>query len=112
MDDFHSKLYLEAHVTIDPIFDSRLKKARYLAKLYGFKVAELLMKKRKEDTPERSKYDTFMTGHGTSFADLKIRTAGLIQALQKHNFVVRRYKIEDTILDSRSNDIFGLLQGK
>lgn len=105
-----SKLYYEAHITIEPVFDFDRDYAGYIAEDYGFKLAHLLMKKRKEDTEERSSKDTFMTGHSKSFKDLEQRTKECIIELQASGFKVWRYKIEDTILDSRTEDVFNLIK--
>lgn len=104
-----SKLYFEAHVTIEPVFDARRDQAGVLARMFGFKLADLLMKKRQVETAERSAHDTFMTGHGQVLEDLTERTRALVEALQAAGFQVWRYKIEDTILDSRTDDVLGLL---
>lgn len=101
MDDIISKLYFETHVTIEPIFDDRLVLAGELAQKHGFKIASLLMKKREEDTEERSKYDTFMTGHGKSLNAMKANVIALVNELVSQGFKVWRYKIEDTVMDSR-----------
>ncbi len=105
----NSDLYYEAHITIDPVFGLDLKDAKDFCEIYGFKVADLLMKKRAEDTPERSQYDTFATGHSQNYLDLGIRMQGCIKHLQGQGYKVRRYKIEDTLMDSRSKDVLGLL---
>lgn len=102
-------LYFESHITIEPVFDDALAKATELAKLEGFKIANLLMQKREIDTPERSKHDTFMTGHSQSFGDLRERTIRLVNLLKVNDFKVWRYKIEDVPIDSRKHDAFGLL---
>lgn len=104
-----SKLYYEAHITIEPVFDERLAKVKMLAERFQFKVADLLMQKRPEDTAERSKFDTFMTGHSKKYTDLNNRLGLLTCALQEAGFTVWRYKIEDTIIDSRHEDVLGLL---
>jgi|SRR5687768_1684742 len=109
MFDFESDLYLEAHITIDPVFNDKLDLVKRLAGMQGFKVAHLLMQKREKDTPEVSKYDTFITGHGKHFIDMQDRTKALVRALIQNDIRVRRYKIEDTILDSRHNDVFSLI---
>lgn len=96
-----SKLYYEAHITIEPVFGHLLELAQELAAPFKFRVADLLMKKREEDTPERSANDTFMTGHGTHLGDVTGRLRSLVRTLQDHSFKVWRYKIEDTILDSK-----------
>lgn len=102
--DEPTRLYYECHVTIEPVFDERLQAAETLAKMYGFKIASLLMQKRAEDTPERSKYDTFMTGHDRRYGPLHERMRGLCLALRAHGFIVHRAKIEDTIFDTKHGD--------
>ena len=104
-----TKLYYEAHVTIEPVFDADRDFAASIARPFKFKLADLLMRKRSEDTEERSKNDTFMTGHSTDYEDIKQRTISLVKQLQSYGYKVWRYKIEDTICDSRSEDVFGLL---
>lgn len=103
------RLYLEAHVTIEPVFDERRELAADIAKRFNFKLADLLMKKRAEDTEERSAKDTFMTGHSKSKADIATRTMGLVRTLQASGFKVWRYKVEDTLLDSRNADEWNLI---
>lgn len=102
-------LYLEAHVTIEPVFGERLELAGEIAKAHKFRLADLLMQKEREATPERSDKDTFMTGHSRYLSDILVRTRGLVQSLQHHGFTVWRYKVEDTVLDSRNEDIWGWL---
>lgn len=105
-----SELYYESHVTIEPVLDEdRLALAKELASKFNFKVANLLMQKRAEDTPERSKHDTFMTGHGKECRDIEHRTIGLVKTLKANGFVVWRVKLEDTLWDTRTSDVFGLL---
>lgn len=99
-----TRLYYECHVTIDPVFDERLEEAGRLAKSYGFRIASLLMQKRKDDTPERSKYDTFMTAHDKQFGPLMDRARQLAGALILAGFRVHRVKIEDTVFDTKHGD--------
>lgn len=105
-----SKLYYEAHITIAPVFDELRERAAKTAEAYGFRLAKLIMRKKEADAEAPSRDDTFMTGHGIEFEDIERRTIGCVKAIQRHGFVVRRYKIEDTVLDSRSHDEFGLLK--
>lgn len=104
-----ARLYYESHVTIEPVFDERREQAKAIAIKHGFRLADLLMKKRSEETEERSSKDTFMTGHGKHFEDIETRTKNLVIALQEDGYKVWRYKIEDTVLDSRFEDVYGLL---
>lgn len=103
------KYYLESHITIEPVFDERREAAALLAKPYNFKLAHLLMQKEREATAERSDRDTFMTGHSKSRRDIIERTKQLVMVLKANGFKVWRYKIEDTLIDSRNEDVFGLL---
>ncbi len=96
--------YYEAHVTIDPVFDDRLKQFDAIARAHGFRVATLLMQKRKEATPERGVNDSFCTGRSISYSDIKDRMIALLTALRDEGFRVWRYKIESTLLDSRYDD--------
>ncbi len=107
-----AKHYYESHVTIDPVFDEKREQVSEIAKKYGFKLAHLLMQKSKMDTPEESKRDTFMTGHGVNFIDIGFRTMNVVKELKLSGFTVHRYKIEDILLDSRIEDVFNLLNEK
>lgn len=107
-----ARLYYEAHVTIEPVFDGDLEKVSRIAAHHGFRVADLLMQKRKDDTPERSAKDTFCTGHSRDLDDITGRTRLLVIDLMGNGWKVWRYKIEDTVLDSRHDDEWNLLPGK
>jgi hypothetical protein len=101
--------YYECHVTIEPVFDDRRTAAGSIAKMHHFALAELNMQKRSQDTSERSKDDTFMTGRSYDLVDLSDRMTDLIRHLKHEGFKVWRYKIELTILDSRYDDGFDAL---
>lgn len=104
-----SDLYFEAHVTVEPLFEERLEQFRELAQKHQFRVAELLMKKRPEDTPERSQHDSFCTGRSKNYRDLSNRMQDLVVALQQAGIQVWRYKVEETVLDSAISDELELL---
>lgn len=94
-------LYYEAHITIDPVEDWRRNEVEGYAHNSGFKLAKLLM-----DKGVPSQLDTFMTAHSKDLEDIKHRTQLLIRVLHGCGFKVRRYKIEDTVLDSRHDDLW------
>ncbi len=96
--------YYEAHVTVEPVFEARLEQFKVICHDYKFRVANLLMQKRRGDTEERSKNDSFCTGRGISYTDIKTRMLALVERLEKEGFKVWRYKIESTLLDSRYDD--------
>jgi len=90
--------YFEAHITIDPVLDDERRESLDLvASWHGFRVAELLMKK----TGERSGIDDFLTARSIDYDDIEQRTEKAITSLKQNNFVVRRYKIENTLVDVR-----------
>ena len=107
-------LYFEIHITIEPIDrdSDEFKTLTTLSTMHSFKPAGLFMQKRKEDTPERSKYDTFVTGHRQTMHEAMNDMIFFIERLKTHGFKVWRYKIEDVKLDSRDNDILRLLDKK
>lgn len=102
-----AKLYYEAHVTIDPPSPELESSVRLIAGLHRFKLANLFMRK----TGAEHTDDAFLTGHGTELDDITYRTRTLCLGLKRLGATVRRYKIEDTVLDSRSDgDPLGVLE--
>ena len=95
-------LYYESHVTIDPVFGQDLSNFVAICANYKFRVAKLLMEK----GPNTK--DAFCTSRSQSYTDIVTRTIELVQRLQREKFVVRRYKIEDTIVDSNIGDKYEL----
>lgn len=96
-----TELYFECHVTVEPVFDERLDLLKEIVKPYRFHVADLLMRKRMADAPERSQFDTFCTGRSTDYEDLREAMISLVNTLEKCGFEVWRFKIENTLLDVR-----------
>ena len=97
-------LYYESHVTVEPVFDTRLEQLKFICELHGFRVADLLMQKRPEDTPERSRFDTFCSSRSVDPAVLTQRMYDLCRACASAGFRVWRYKIENVIVDSKVDD--------
>lgn len=95
--------YFECHITIEPIFGKELEEFKEICKPFNFKVANLLMQKDREATPERSDKDTFCTGHDKDYDNIHKRMMGLVKATQAAKFKVWRYKIEDVLLDVKLN---------
>lgn len=98
---YKTDLYFECHITVEPVYGYELQDLKELCAPYKFHVADLLMRKRMEDTPERSQFDTFCTGRGVDFEDLLLRMDHLVIDLHEAGFEVWRYKIENTLLDER-----------
>jgi hypothetical protein len=95
----------ECHVTIDPVDKpSRLHQLEMYCEQYKFKVAKLL-----KENGVTSDRDQFMTGHGVAYNEIKLRMSDLCDLLKEQGYVIRRYKIEEILLDSRLGDTEGLL---
>lgn len=92
-------MYYESHITIEPKFGEELEKVKRLAENNGFRVADLFLQKRKNDTPERSKFDSFMTARSNSLEEITFLTDKMVEDLGKHNYFIFRYKIEITLID-------------
>lgn len=93
--------YYESHVTIEPVFEERLELFREICRKWSFRAADLLMQKRKVETPMRSDKDTFCTGRGKDFDELKELMLQLVSELREQGFAVWRQKIEAVLLDER-----------
>lgn len=102
-----AKYYYESHVTLKPVFSYELERLKLIAEMYDFRVAELLLK-REDGTEELSQKDSFCSAKSENLEDICNRTKLFVQKLN-HEFEVIRYKIEDTLLDSRINDEWQLL---
>lgn len=50
---------------------------------------------------ERSRLDDFMTTRSTDYDDIVYRTERLVNALIANGYPVRRWKVENTLLDVR-----------
>ena len=93
--------YFESHVTISPVFDTRLEEFTSLAQRFGFRVADLFMVKKADDPGQPSRKDSFCTGRGRTFCEMKKRMDSLVCELRAHNFKVWRAKIEAVLHDER-----------
>ena len=100
-----TRLYYEAHVNLAPVSPAGREALAGAAQPYGFHLAKLLMEK------GRLAEDAFLTARSGKYEDIESRLRWLVQALRERGYVVRRYKIEDTLLDSRHGDVLPGLEG-
>jgi len=103
-DEPTTDLYFECHITVEPVFGEQLETLKQVVAPFGFRVADLLMRKRLEDAPERSQYDTFCTSRSENYRDLEHRMNECLSAILNAGYVFWRYKIENTLLDRRYGD--------
>lgn len=102
-----TSLYFEAHVTLDPVFGNTREHAADIAKRHGFKLADLIMRKREGGPSVPHAEDTFMTARSVTWEDIRVRTIRVVEALRDSGFSVRRYKVENTLVDSKAKGGMG-----
>lgn len=101
-----AKLYYECHVNFEAFIDEEQREALItIAKPYGFHVAKLVMVK-----GEKAK-DSFATLRGEDYEGVLVTMAQFIMDARQEGFKPTRYKIEDTLLDSRKQGDFLQLLG-
>lgn len=107
-----TRLYFEAHITLAPVFGEAREALKMLGSNHGFRVADLLMRRARGGAAVPSQDDSFMTARSVDYSDIVERTRSMVQALRACGYSVRRYKVENTLVDSKAKegDIWGLLQ--
>lgn len=111
--DNMAKHYFECHITIEPLPMATIILLRKPVAYYHFRIADLYMAKREGDTEQRPKYDTFMTARDRNYIALRYNMTQCIRYLEREAGIkVWRYKIEDTICDSKLEDIYNLISNK
>lgn len=86
----------ECHITIDPIHEDEEALVSAVISPHGFKLAELFKRNN-----EKSTLDSFMSAKGESFHEIYRRMHTVLWLLKHQGYVVRRYKIEEILLDHR-----------
>lgn len=99
-----SPLYYESHVTVEPAFGELHNALRGVCERHGFRVADLLMQKRRADTPERSMFDSFCSSRDEDGEALELRMLDLVKDCWAAGIRVWRYKIEAVVIDSDKDD--------
>lgn len=90
-----TEYYFESHITIDPILDNdRLAAVKEAVAPLGFRVAKLLLQK-----GLISNLDSFMTARDKDYATILKNTQNAVALLKQEGYGVRRYKIENILLD-------------
>lgn len=89
-----TNLYFEAHITIAPVDGERTEALRSLGQRYGYRMATFLLKKGSTAVP-----DDFFTARSTDYDDLLRKTRRCVEHLLQAGIHVKRYKIENTLLD-------------
>lgn len=90
-----SELYFECHITFDPDYLISSEVMEEIAGRFGFKVATFLMKK---DGPQP---DAFCSARDSHYERLVARCGDMLRTLRDMNLKVKRYKIENTLMDSK-----------
>lgn len=99
--------YYECHITVKPESDpERIALLEELSARLDFRVSAFLMK---DGAPAGDAAKMFTTGRDYKLISLQQRMLALIAHLSRARFVVTRYKIEDTLVDSNVDDEYMLL---
>lgn len=114
-------LYYEIHVTIEFPGEEHIETLREFCKPYEFHMGDLLLMKNED---EKSHKDLFFTAREelptggtivtqeahkyTKYTRAKIRTELFCRALKIMGYKVIRYKIEETLIDSKYNDALNI----
>ena len=101
-----ARYYYEAHISLVPVTPGGEERRELLgiAALHGAKLASFAMNKEDKKTP-----DAFITFRGSDYNQMVATTMRLVRDLILFGFKVKRYKIEDTLLDSNREDTLQLL---
>lgn len=94
-----SRLYFEAHITIAPPEPCMLPLLENLASQADWRVSTFAMLKPGEHQP-----DAFISARDESYALMVRRVRDMKTVLELSQFTVKRWKIEDTMLDSNRGD--------
>jgi hypothetical protein len=88
-------LYFEAHVTIEPLGDDAVLRSRVedLGKSLDFRMATFLLKK------DNQVPDDFFSARSTDYENILGQTEMMVRYLQEYGVVVKRWKIENTLVD-------------
>jgi hypothetical protein len=89
-------LYFEAHITISPIGDDYVLRSRVedLGRSLGFRMATFLLKKDDQDQP-----DDFFSSRSHDYELIEYQVEMMVRYLNEYGVKVKRYKIENTLLD-------------
>lgn len=98
-------LYYEVHVTLDPVNELRIPLLKSIAGRFNFRLANLIMRKGGSVHTD----DMFLTTRGQVFEEVAEQLREFTIMLTQANFHVRRYKIEDTLIDSAIDDSLQLI---
>lgn len=99
-----TRLYYECHITIDPVTNERQQNLKEIIHHYNFRIADLYLKKDNGEQGDKHTLDCFVSGRSNDYVDIFLRMKACILSLRNNAFNVRRFKIEDTLLDSRKGD--------
>lgn len=95
-----TRLYYEAHITVAPYTQGSVLDASMQAacKKYGMRVSTFLM------FHSEAQPDAFTSIRDKNLDSIKARMSGAVKFLRMNGHTVKRFKIEDTVLDSKHGD--------
>jgi len=97
-----ARYYFEAHITVEPEIHTRTLQFRKICEFSGWHVSSFLMFNEKVANDKKPKM--FCSWRGTEYAVAVQAVIDMVGLLRNRNFNVLRYKIEDTLIDSKIED--------
>lgn len=94
-----SRLYYEAHITVEPATDRTFDQFRFAWSDDTWRVSSF-----SEDDVDQIEGKWFITCRHTSYQMIHTRVHNKVRELTEAGLTVQRYKIEDTLLDSKHGD--------
>lgn len=94
-----ARLYFEAHITV------KAKEPEFW-RSFARDARQMDWRASKFDVDEVDHYDGawFLSARAKSLREMKERVRNMLQLVQRNNYEVVRWKIEDTVLDSKLGD--------
>lgn len=96
-----SSLYYECHITTEVIPHDKREQFDKDCKEFGFWASDWKL----ADTSLKF----FATSRDTDLENMRLRMDGLMRLIKSRGIMIWRYKIEDTIIDSKIIDCLGLV---
>jgi len=98
--DVRSRLYYEAHITIEPqVGETFAERLQECAESKGWRMSAFLMLQAHLDPPK-----AFVSYRSEQLRDICEAVADMARTLERCGFTVLRWKIEDTLFDSNRGD--------
>lgn len=102
-----ARLYYEAHITTAPLTQTQRENLEPAIMVLGFKLADFLMQRGADGLDHKAQDpNSFVSCRDTDKKRIYARTFSMVRTFHAEGVEVRRYKIEDTLADSKHDGDF------